>query len=113
MELIYPISEIMEPSTKTSQEQVQVQQFIAVPVIEHGPSGFKTRPEYVSEHGIILGRLQISLGICSMILWCASIGYGTGVYPLGHGIWCGVFFIIAGGLTIGAAKSRNNNCLVG
>ncbi|ELT87534.1 hypothetical protein CAPTEDRAFT_221231 [Capitella teleta] len=66
---------------------------------------------FASSHAKILGVIQVTLGILSIIFHIPSIVYHFGMYMIGHGIWCGIFYIIAGGLTLGAAKNKNK-CMI-
>lgn len=68
---------------------------------------------------IILSILQILIGVACIALNAALIGvlsdgnhYEDSIFSVvGHGIWGGVFFIVAGCLGIGAAKTKSK-CLV-
>ncbi|ELT93110.1 hypothetical protein CAPTEDRAFT_223887 [Capitella teleta] len=66
---------------------------------------------FASSHAKGLGIVQITLGILSIIFHIPTIVYHFGTFMIGHGIWCGIFYIIAGGLTLGAVKNKNK-CMI-
>ncbi|ELT96918.1 hypothetical protein CAPTEDRAFT_224540 [Capitella teleta] len=74
-------------------------------------NGPNTLSDFASSHAKALGIVQIILGLLSMIFFIPGLVSLFGIYWIGYGIWCGLFYIIAGGLTIGAAKDKNK-CLI-
>ncbi|ELU09900.1 hypothetical protein CAPTEDRAFT_190045, partial [Capitella teleta] len=66
---------------------------------------------FASSHAKGLGIVQITLGILSIIFHIPTIVYHFEALMIGHGIWCGIFYIITGGLTLGAAKNKNK-CMI-
>lgn len=49
------------------------------------------RPNYAGERAKVLGIIQIVCGILSIVFQVVSIIILAGFFPVGHGIWGGVF----------------------
>ena len=47
--------------------------------------------KYASKHAFWMGITEIVLGVLSIIFHIPTIVYETGMFFVGHGIWCGIF----------------------
>ncbi|XP_057365123.1 uncharacterized protein LOC130685854 [Daphnia carinata] len=64
---------------------------------------------------IVLGILSILLQIATLVIYAEYIYY-TVYYPIdviGHGIWCGTFYVTAGSLGVAACRTPKTSLLVG
>ena len=50
----------------------------------------RVRPGYASKTALVMGVVQLIMGIVAIALQAISIGVHALLYPVGHGIWCGV-----------------------
>ncbi|ELT88747.1 hypothetical protein CAPTEDRAFT_219979 [Capitella teleta] len=66
---------------------------------------------FASSHAKTLGIVQITMGFLSIMFCFLAIVYQAGMYIVADGIWGGTLYIIAGGLTLGAAKNKNK-CMI-
>ncbi|XP_013420356.1 uncharacterized protein LOC106180777 isoform X1 [Lingula anatina] len=71
-----------------------------------------TRPGWPHDSALRCAAIQIACGILAFILGIVGIAIGAYLASLGTGIWCGIFYIIAGGLGVGAAKKKTTGLLV-
>ncbi|XP_013420357.1 uncharacterized protein LOC106180777 isoform X2 [Lingula anatina] len=70
------------------------------------------RPGWAHDSALRCAAIQITCGILAVILGIVGIAIGAHLAFLGTGIWCGVSFIIAGGVGVGAAKKKTTCLLV-
>ncbi|KAI9559788.1 hypothetical protein GHT06_013795 [Daphnia sinensis] len=64
--------------------------------------------------GIVLGVLSIFIQIATLVIYATSIFYYV-YYPLdviGHGIWCGAFYLTAGSLGLAACRKGTKSLLI-
>ncbi|KAI9559792.1 hypothetical protein GHT06_013799 [Daphnia sinensis] len=64
---------------------------------------------------IVLGVFSIFIQIAALVIYAESI-YNYVYYPLdiiGHGIWCGTFYLTAGSLGVAACRKGTKSLLVG
>lgn len=80
------------------------------------PVGPRIYERYLQKQSIGLGVTQIIIGVLCIIFNGVSCGYLRYVYAdlsfVGHGFWCGIMFIITGGLGIGAGRNKTSCFIV-
>ncbi|ELU14662.1 hypothetical protein CAPTEDRAFT_201668, partial [Capitella teleta] len=69
------------------------------------------RPGFNKKVVYFLGIIQIVFGCICIVLQAIAIGTASGLYFVGHGIWCSIFYLIAGGLSIGASRTLKS-CMI-
>ncbi|ELT99689.1 hypothetical protein CAPTEDRAFT_228928 [Capitella teleta] len=69
------------------------------------------RPGFNKKGVFIMGIVQIVFACICILLQVVAIATQTGFYQLGYGIWCSIFYIIAGALSIGASKT-SSSCMI-
>jgi len=115
---------ILFESIKTRREMQQQQMINSVPVgaVPHEsalvympvPIRSTTYDRYQSKQSIGLGVTQIIIGILCIIfnIVCIRVVYDyDNLAFIGHGFWCGILFILNGGLGVGAGIKKTR-CLI-
>ncbi|ELU03399.1 hypothetical protein CAPTEDRAFT_188949 [Capitella teleta] len=83
------------------QQQLQQQPQIVYPTQNQHPG-------YNKKIVNILGILQIVFGCVCIVLQAVSIGTQSGLFFVGHGVWCSILYIVAGSLSVGASKTLSS-----
>lgn len=83
-------------------------------VIQNAP--YQPPPfNYATQQSLTLGVIQIICGVLSIIFNTVLIIYSKDYYDAGdsgYGIWCGVFFLVSGGLGVGASQKPQYGLVV-
>ena len=77
-------------------------------VIQSAPTGVGNRvyESYPAKASNIFGGIQLGIGILLIILNIVALCIDAYLAEVGHGIWCGIFFILTGAFGIAAGKTR-------
>lgn len=93
-------------SVTMHQQHVTMHQQPVTMAMTH-PTG-KEYETFQAKSSVSLGALQIIIGILCIVFNVAAIAVDAALSPVSHGIWGGLFFILAGSFGVSAGKYRTS-----
>nr|XP_009858078.1 uncharacterized protein LOC100184277 isoform X2 [Ciona intestinalis] len=99
---------VSQPSTGVVQQSPAVKQYKNIVL------GLSITETIIGSISIVIGIVLSSYGGRSYSSGYSFYGYGGGYYasPVGEGIWCGIWILVAGCLGIAATRKRATSCMI-